>query len=82
MDDTALHGIGHTLGLPHEHQNPNAGIVWDEKTVYTSLGGPPNSWPRRRPSGTSCARSSRTPCRAPTGTPTGPGPALFQPGLG
>ena len=29
MDDTALHGIGHTLGLPHEHQNPNAGIVWD-----------------------------------------------------
>jgi Astacin (Peptidase family M12A) len=44
--DTALHEIGHTLGLPHEHQNPNAGIVWDEEKVYTSLGGPPNNWPR------------------------------------
>ena len=46
--DTALHEIGHTLGLPHEHQNPNAGIVWDEETVYTSLGGPPNNWPREK----------------------------------
>ncbi len=26
--ETALHEIGHTLGFPHEHQNPNAGIVW------------------------------------------------------
>jgi len=24
--DTAMHEIGHTLGLPHEHQNPFAGI--------------------------------------------------------
>ena len=31
---TALHEIGHTLGLEHEHQNPLAGIVWDEKAVY------------------------------------------------
>ncbi len=30
---TALHEIGHTLGLPHEHQNPFAGIVWDEEAV-------------------------------------------------
>jgi hypothetical protein len=44
--DTALHEIGHTLGLPHEHQNPNAGIVWDEERVYADLGGPPNNWPR------------------------------------
>jgi hypothetical protein len=44
--DTALHEIGHTLGLPHEHQNPNAGIVWDEEKVYTTLGGPPNNWSR------------------------------------
>jgi Astacin (Peptidase family M12A) len=44
--DTALHEIGHTLGLPHEHQNPNAGIVWNEEAVYTYFGGPPNNWPR------------------------------------
>jgi len=43
---TALHEIGHTLGMPHEHQNPNAGIVWNEEAVYTFLGGPPNNWPR------------------------------------
>jgi hypothetical protein len=44
--DTAVHEIGHTLGFPHEHQNPNAGIVWDEEAVYTALGKPPNSWSR------------------------------------
>jgi hypothetical protein len=43
---TALHEIGHTLGLPHEHQNPFSGIVWDEDAVYRELGGPPNNWPR------------------------------------
>jgi hypothetical protein len=44
--DTALHEIGHTMGLPHEHQNPNAGIVWNEEAVYTALAGPPNFWSR------------------------------------
>ena len=44
--ETALHEIGHTLGFPHEHQNPNAGIVWDEEAVYAALAAPPNSWPR------------------------------------
>lgn len=44
--DTAIHEIGHTLGFPHEHQNPNAGIVWDEEAVYAALAKPPNSWPR------------------------------------
>jgi hypothetical protein len=44
--DTALHEIGHTLGFPHEHQNPNAGIVWNEDAVYASLAQPPNSWSR------------------------------------
>ena len=43
---TALHEIGHTLGKPHEHQNPKAGIVWDEEAVYRVLGGAPNNWPR------------------------------------
>ncbi|WP_278236531.1 M12 family metallopeptidase [Isoptericola sp. AK164] len=41
---TALHEIGHTLGFPHEHQNPNAGIVWDEQRVLQEFTGPPNSW--------------------------------------
>jgi len=41
---TALHEIGHTIGLPHEHQNPFAGIVWDEQKVYDFLAAPPNSW--------------------------------------
>jgi hypothetical protein len=44
--DTALHEIGHTLGLPHEHQNPNAGIVWDEDAVYAYFAGEPNNWDR------------------------------------
>jgi hypothetical protein len=42
--DTALHEIGHTLGLPHEHQNPKAGIEWDEDAVLRYFGGPPNNW--------------------------------------
>jgi len=42
--DTILHEIGHSLGFPHEHQNPNAGIVWNEMQVITDLSGPPNNW--------------------------------------
>lgn len=44
--DTAIHEIGHTLGFPHEHQNPIAGIVWDEEKVYAALAQPPNRWSR------------------------------------
>lgn len=42
--DTALHEIGHTLGFPHEHQNPYSGIAWDEDAVYTYFRGAPNYW--------------------------------------
>ncbi|MDM0116170.1 M12 family metallopeptidase [Variovorax sp. J22R133] len=42
--DTALHEIGHTLGLQHEHQNPNAGITWNTQAVLDYFKGPPNSW--------------------------------------
>ncbi len=42
--DTALHEIGHTLGFPHEHQNPLSGIVWNEPNVYSYFRGPPNRW--------------------------------------
>jgi hypothetical protein len=45
--DTAIHEIGHTLGFPHEHQNPNAGIVWNEEAVYRALAQPPNNWDRQ-----------------------------------
>lgn len=44
--DTPVHEIGHTLGFPHEHQNPFAGIEWDEEAVYAYFGGEPNNWPR------------------------------------
>lgn len=43
---TALHEIGHTLGFPHEHQNPNAGIVWNEEKVYQAFAADPNYWDR------------------------------------
>jgi hypothetical protein len=46
--DTAIHEIGHTIGFPHEHQNPNAGIVWDEEAVYAALAQPPNRWSRKQ----------------------------------
>jgi hypothetical protein len=45
---TALHEIGHALGMPHEHQSPFAGIVWDEERVYEALAGPPNFWDRAK----------------------------------
>ena len=46
--DTAIHEIGHALGFPHEHQNPNAGIVWNEEAVYADLAAPPNNWDRAK----------------------------------
>jgi hypothetical protein len=46
--DTAIHEIGHTLGFEHEHQNPFAGIVWDDEKVYASLAQPPNRWSRQK----------------------------------
>lgn len=43
---TALHELGHVLGMEHEHQNPFAGIKWNEDAVYASLAQPPNRWDR------------------------------------
>lgn len=44
--NTALHEIGHTLGFPHEHQNPFAGIEWNEEAVYRQMAKPDNNWDR------------------------------------
>jgi hypothetical protein len=41
---TAGHEFGHALGLTHEHQNPDGGILWDEAAVIAALAGPPNFW--------------------------------------
>jgi hypothetical protein len=41
---TALHELGHVLGMEHEHQNPYSGIKWHEQAVYDSLAKPPNKW--------------------------------------
>ena len=43
---TAIHEIGHAIGLSHEHQNPKSGIVWNEDAVYEYFSGPPNKWDR------------------------------------
>jgi len=32
--DTATHEIGHSMGFPHEHQNPKSGLEWNEDAVY------------------------------------------------
>lgn len=39
-----LHEFGHMIGLAHEHQNPQGGIVWNEAAVIADLSGPPNHW--------------------------------------
>ena len=46
--DTALHEIGHAIGLNHEHQNPLAGIEWNEDAVLREFSGPPNNWDQQQ----------------------------------
>lgn len=41
---TAAHEFGHAIGLAHEHQNPTAGIQWNEQVVITEMTKSPNFW--------------------------------------
>jgi hypothetical protein len=41
---TSAHEFGHTIGLGHEHQNPEGGIEWNQAEVIRDLSGPPNNW--------------------------------------
>lgn len=41
---TALHEIGHAIGLQHEHQSPFTGIQWNVTNVYKEFQGYPNYW--------------------------------------
>ena len=43
-----LHEFGHTLGLVHETQNPNADIAWNRDAVIREYRGAPNRWSREQ----------------------------------
>ncbi|MFD9429558.1 matrixin family metalloprotease [Streptomyces sp. NPDC060002] len=78
---TALHELGHVIGFAHEHQNPDAGIVWDDEAVYDDLAGPPNRWPRDVTYHNILRKLSRSEVR---GSPWDPGSVMeypFGPGL-
>ena len=67
---TALHELGHVLGMEHEHQNPFAGITWHEQAVYDSLGKPPNNWTARHDVPEHPRKLSPTDVQGSTGIPT------------
>jgi hypothetical protein len=39
VERVVLHEFGHALGLVHEHQSPQGGIVWNKPAVYADLEG-------------------------------------------
>ncbi len=41
---TAAHEFGHAIGMAHEHQNPAAGVEWNEDVVISDASGSPNFW--------------------------------------
>ncbi len=45
---TVLHEFGHALGMIHEHQSPDSGIIWNKPAVIQFFSGPPNNWDRAK----------------------------------
>ena len=41
---TALHEVGHAIGMGHEHSNPNSKLRFDVGRTYQYFGGAPNNW--------------------------------------
>jgi hypothetical protein len=41
---TAAHEFGHAIGLAHEHQSPDGGLVWNEAVVIQEMAKSPNFW--------------------------------------
>jgi len=78
---TALHELGHVLGMEHEHQNPYAGIKWHEEAVYASLGGPPNNWSREMTYRNILEKLSTQQVQGSTWDPTSIMEYEFEPGL-
>jgi hypothetical protein len=78
---TALHELGHVLGMEHEHQNPFAGIKWHDEAVYASLGRPPNSWSRAKTFQNILAKLSTTDVQGSTWDPDSIMEYEFEPGL-
>jgi hypothetical protein len=78
---TALHELGHVLGMEHEHQNPFAGITWHEEAVYASLGGPPNNWSRATTFQNILAKLSTDDVQGSTWDPDSIMEYEFEPGL-
>ncbi|HSL69795.1 MAG TPA: M12 family metallopeptidase, partial [Longimicrobiales bacterium] len=79
--DTALHEVGHALGMPHEHQNPFAGIVWDERAVYDAMAEPPNEWDEDTTYNNILRKIGRTQVRGSDWDPNSIMHYAFEPGL-
>jgi hypothetical protein len=78
---TTLHELGHVVGFSHEHQSPNAGIVWNAQAVYAYFSGPPNNWDQATIDGNIIQKLDPAVVQGSTWDPTSIMEYPFQPGL-